>query len=75
MVKRNLLSVVFLVGLILTAIACNAGVRVIKGSGNVITEDRQVSNFDSIELRGKCRDQRFRWDRSCRRCDHPRGQD
>jgi hypothetical protein len=52
MVKRNLLSIVILIGLILTAMACNAGVRVIKGSGDLITENRQVSNFDSIELSG-----------------------
>lgn len=52
MVKRNLLSSVILVVLILAAMACNAGVRVIKGSGNVITENRQVSNFDTIELSG-----------------------
>lgn len=49
--KRVLLALILIVAL-LTATACDAGVRVIRGSGNVITETRQVSNFDSIELSG-----------------------
>jgi len=49
--KKSLLFLLSLV-VILTLTACNTGLRVIKGSGNVITETRQVSNFDSIELSG-----------------------
>jgi len=46
--KRLLLVVLLLVG-ILTVTGCNA---IITGSGDVITETRQVSNFDRIVLSG-----------------------
>jgi hypothetical protein len=49
--KRNLLVLLLFLAFI-TVTACNAGVSVIQGSGNVITETRQVSNFDSIDLSG-----------------------
>jgi Putative auto-transporter adhesin, head GIN domain len=52
MCKKRLLSVWVLPLVILTISACNARVSVIRGSGNLITETRQVSNFDSIELSG-----------------------
>ena len=47
-------ALIFLLSLVvlLTITACNTGLRVIQGSGNVITETRQVSNFDMIELSG-----------------------
>lgn len=52
--KRFLTVVLVLAGLaaILSVTACNAGVSAISGSGNVITEDRQVTNFDRIALEG-----------------------
>lgn len=37
---------------VIVVTACNTGLRVIRGSGNVVTEARQVSNFDSVELSG-----------------------
>jgi len=47
--KKGLITVLlFLVALVLTA--CNVGI--IKGSGDLITETRQVSNFDRIALSG-----------------------
>ena len=49
--KRFLLVLLLLLGT-LALPACNARVRVIQGSGNVITETRQVSNFDRIDLSG-----------------------
>lgn len=52
MSKKRLLLFPILLLTILTFTACNARVRVIQGSGNVITEIRQVSNFASIELNG-----------------------
>jgi hypothetical protein len=45
---QKLLSVLLLIAVILTIAAC-AGVN---GSGNLINETRQVSNFDKIELSG-----------------------
>jgi hypothetical protein len=50
--QKRFLTVVLLVLTILTVTACNVGVRVIQGSGNVVTEDRQVTNFDRIALEG-----------------------
>jgi len=50
--KSRLLLVDLLLVAILTVTACNASVRVIQGSGNVITETRPVSNFDRIALSG-----------------------
>jgi hypothetical protein len=50
--QKRSLKVVLLLAAIFTVTACNAGVRVIRGSGNVITEDRQVTNFDRIALEG-----------------------
>jgi hypothetical protein len=52
MYRRNSPIFLFLVVVLLSVTGCNAGLRVISGSGNVITESRQVSNFDSIELSG-----------------------
>jgi hypothetical protein len=42
--------VLLLLGTIFVASAC--GATIIKGSGDLITETRQVSNFDSIDLSG-----------------------
>lgn len=50
--KKRFLAVLLLLMAILTVSACNGGVNVIRGSGNVITEDRQVANFDRIALEG-----------------------
>lgn len=50
--KKGLLILLPGLTLILAIIACNAGLRVIQGSGNVVTETRPVSNFDSIVLSG-----------------------
>lgn len=52
MKKRKSLIFGLFASLILAAIACNARVNVIQGSGDVITETRQASNFDSVELNG-----------------------
>jgi len=52
MVKKKFYLVVLVLVTLLSVTACNTGLRVIQGSGNVITETRQVSNFDSIELSG-----------------------
>jgi len=49
--KRNH-AVLLLFVVILTGVACNIGVRAIQGSGNLVTETRQVSDFDSIALSG-----------------------
>lgn len=49
MSKNKFLGILLLV-LAFTLSAC--GMRVIKGSGDLISETRQVSNFDSIELSG-----------------------
>jgi predicted small secreted protein len=48
--KRYLIFLLLLA--IFTVTACNFKARVIQGSGNVITEARQVSNFDSVDLSG-----------------------
>ena len=50
--QKRILTVVILLAALLAVTACNAGVKVIRGSGNVVTEDRQVSNFDRIALEG-----------------------
>jgi len=50
MCKKRLLSVLLLFVGILTVTACNA--RLIRGSGDLIIETRQVSNFDHIDLSG-----------------------
>ena len=50
--QKRFLTIALLVAAILTVSACNVGVRVIQGSGDVITEDRQVTNFDRIALEG-----------------------
>jgi len=50
MYKKRLLIVLLLLMAILTVTACNASI--IKGSGDLITETRQVRNFDSITLSG-----------------------
>ena len=50
MYKKRLVLVLPVLVSILMVTACNA--RVIQGSGNVITETRQVSNFDRIDLSG-----------------------
>lgn len=50
MCTKKLLLGLFLLVTILAFAACNVGI--IKGSGDLITETRQVSNFDSIELSG-----------------------
>jgi len=48
MFKKRLITVLFLVVVILTVAGCSS----IKGSGDLITETRQVSNFDRIDLSG-----------------------
>ena len=50
MCKKRYLTVLLLLVAILTVSACTASF--IKGSGNLITETRQVSNFDRIDLSG-----------------------
>jgi len=50
--KKKLALILLLLVVILAVIACNAGVRVTQGSGNVITEARQVREFDRINLNG-----------------------
>ena len=50
MCKKRILLVLLLLGTIFVVTAC--GATIIKGSGNLITETRQVSNFDSIDLSG-----------------------
>ena len=49
MCKKRYLLVLLLLVAILTVTACTS---IIKGSGNLITETRQVSNFDRIALSG-----------------------
>jgi len=51
MCKKKYLSVLLLVAMLTVITACNTGF-IKKGSGDLITETRQVSNFDSIELNG-----------------------
>jgi len=50
MYNNRIFLVLLLLAAILTVTACNASI--IKGSGDLITETRQVSNFDSIDLSG-----------------------
>ena len=50
MCKKNYLSVLLALAIMLTVAGCNA--RLVRGSGDLITETRQVGNFDSIELNG-----------------------
>ena len=52
MYNKKILSILLLFLVFLSVTACNTGLQVIQGSGNVITETRQVSNFDSVELSG-----------------------
>ena len=52
MFKKKFYLVVLVLVTLLSVTACNTGLQVVRGSGNVITETRQVSNFDSIELSG-----------------------
>lgn len=52
MFKKPVFFIFLIVVVLLTLTACSAELRVIQGSGNLITEIRQVSNFDSIELSG-----------------------
>jgi len=52
MVKKPVYHTFLVLLALLTLTACTAELRVIQGSGNLITEVRQVSNFDSIELSG-----------------------
>lgn len=49
MYKKRLLSFLLLLGVILTVTACTS---IVRGSGDLITETRQVSNFDRIVLSG-----------------------
>jgi len=52
--KRHLVWLTLIV-LIAASLACavpSVGIRTIKGSGNVVTEDRDVSGFDSVALLG-----------------------
>lgn len=54
--KRHLVWLTLIV-LITASLACAvpsipSGIRTIKGSGNVVTEDRDVSGFDSVALLG-----------------------
>jgi len=50
MCKKRLVLVLLLFAAILSVTACNASITT--GSGNLITETREVSNFDSIDLSG-----------------------
>jgi hypothetical protein len=50
MYRNRLLSVLLLFAGMLTVTACNVGR--IRGSGDIVTETRQVSDFDSIDLSG-----------------------
>lgn len=50
MCKKRLLLVLLLLVTVLTVTACST--RIVRGSGDLITETRQVSNFDSIVLNG-----------------------
>jgi hypothetical protein len=50
MFKKNLVWVLILSAVTLAVTACNA--TVVDGSGDLITETREVSNFDSINLSG-----------------------
>ncbi len=48
--KKRLVLLLLLLVAILSVTACNT--NIIKGSGDLITETREVSNFDSIDLSG-----------------------
>jgi len=50
MYRKKMLLLLSLVVVVLTITACST--RFIRGSGNLVTEARQVSNFDSIALSG-----------------------
>jgi hypothetical protein len=50
MCKKKLLIVLFLSVAVLAVTACNA--NIVRGSGDLITETKEVSNFDSIALSG-----------------------
>ena len=50
MCKKKILLALLLVTAMITGTACN--VRSIRGSGNLVTETRQVRNFDRISLSG-----------------------
>jgi hypothetical protein len=50
MCRKRILMVLLLLGTIFVASAC--GATITKGSGDLITETRQVSNFDGIDLSG-----------------------
>jgi hypothetical protein len=51
--KRHLIWVALIV-LIAASLACDIplGVKTVRGSGNVVTEEREVSGFDSVALSG-----------------------
>ena len=52
--KRHSMWLLALIVLIAGSLACDIplGVRTIRGSGNVVTEERQVSGFDGVALSG-----------------------
>jgi predicted small secreted protein len=50
MCKKRILLVLLLFGTIFVVTACDA--NIVRGSGDLITETKDVSNFDSIDLEG-----------------------
>jgi hypothetical protein len=52
--KQHSMWLLALIVLVAGSLACDIplGVRTIRGSGNVVTEERQVSGFDSVALSG-----------------------
>jgi len=52
MVKKQVILVFLVMVSLFAFTACTAELRIVQGSGNLVTERRQVSNFDSIELSG-----------------------
>jgi hypothetical protein len=52
--KQHSMGLLALIVLVAGSLACDIplGVRTIRGSGNVVTEERQVSGFDSVALSG-----------------------
>jgi hypothetical protein len=52
--KRHSIWLLALIVLIATSLACAIplGIRTVRGSGNVVTEERQASGFDSVALSG-----------------------
>lgn len=50
MCKKNFFSALLLLAAMLTVTACNA--VFVRGSGDLITQEKQVSDFDSIDLSG-----------------------